>query len=144
MLLPADETLALQPAADVFAERFGEDLVVLNLATGRYFSFNASAGLLWKLLVEEGNSLGALKTAGGDSDLLAAFLTQVREHGLVLETASSADTTAQNGVALLASCSDPPQIEPYEDLADLILADPIHDVEAAAGWPNLPIAGPTT
>jgi hypothetical protein len=74
---------------------------------------------------------------------LPAFLAQLREHGLVLETATAAGAPAQDLLARLAAGGEPPLIEPYEDLADLILADPIHEVEAAAGWPNLPVAGPT-
>lgn len=30
---------------------------------------------------------------------------------------------------------DEPEIEVFDDLAQLILADPIHDVDAEAGWP---------
>ena len=31
---------------------------------------------------------------------------------------------------------DPPRLEAYEDLAELIYADPIHDVDEQAGWPK--------
>ena len=29
-----------------------------------------------------------------------------------------------------------PRIEVFDDLAELILADPIHDVDEQAGWPS--------
>jgi len=33
------------------------------------------------------------------------------------------------------AAGDQPEIEVFDDLAQLILADPIHDVDAEAGWP---------
>jgi hypothetical protein len=30
-----------------------------------------------------------------------------------------------------------PVVELYDDLASVILADPIHDVDSQAGWPNV-------
>jgi hypothetical protein len=38
--------------------------------------------------------------------------------------------------AVLKAASGLPKVETFSDLADLIKADPIHDVEETAGWPN--------
>jgi hypothetical protein len=44
-------------------------------------------------------------------------------------------------VEVLRASATPPTVEVFDDLADLILADPIHDVEETAGWPiRKPIA----
>ena len=38
----------------------------------------------------------------------------------------------------LEDASAAPDLEIYDDLSDLILADPIHDVDNAEGWPKMP------
>jgi hypothetical protein len=44
-------------------------------------------------------------------------------------------------IEILRASANPPTVEIFDDLADLILADPIHDVEETAGWPvRKPIA----
>jgi hypothetical protein len=38
----------------------------------------------------------------------------------------------------LAGAAGPFTVEMFDDLADLILTDPIHDVDQNAGWPHRP------
>jgi hypothetical protein len=62
----------------------------------------------------------------------AAFSAQLVELGLIVES---------DEAALPAQAQDfatAPSIEVYDDLSDLILADPIHDVDEKQGWPKLP------
>ena len=40
--------------------------------------------------------------------------------------------------AELAAAPGPFTVEMFEDLADLILTDPVHDVDHDAGWPHRP------
>ena len=40
--------------------------------------------------------------------------------------------------AELAAAEPQFTVEVFDDLADLLIADPIHDVEATAGWPHRP------
>jgi hypothetical protein len=48
---------------------------------------------------------------------------------------SDADTVSAEPISELWS-GDGPAIEVYDDLAELMLADPIHDVDEQAGWPT--------
>ena len=126
-------------------EEFHAEYVVLDLETGRYFNLAAGAALVWTGLLDGLSSqMLAAELAPGGAEQLAfeqclAAMTAAR---LIVAT----DTTAPTGAAasasdlaaqLLASGTDY-RFEAFDDLAELLTADPIHDVQAEAGWPHLP------
>ncbi|WP_417809480.1 PqqD family protein [Thioclava sp.] len=111
---------------DIVHESFGGDLVVLNLRSGQYFGLNPSAALLWSAIVD-GQSITDDLAAGA-----AAFAQHLIELGLIVPA-----TTATAKPAVPLSLDSAPTIEVYDDLSDLIVADPIHDVDDEAGWPKM-------
>lgn len=120
---------------DIYCEQFGNDLVVLNLGTGQYFGFNDAASLIWKCLIEHQASLEDLCLAGFSQEILITCVARLEELGLICpgnHPARSVPAELHPDVALAD-----PKVELFDDLASLILADPIHDVEGEAGWPNL-------
>ncbi len=117
---------------DVVFEEFDGDLVVLDLATGRYFGFNDAATALWRALVD-GASVEDLVAAAPSVDGIGAFVTRLVEAGLL--TASEVPSASAD-LSALGALAGAPTVEVYDDLSDLILADPIHDVDAEAGWPK--------
>lgn len=112
---------------DIVHEKFGGDLVVLNLASGQYFGLNPSAAALWEIIVE-GRSVTEETAAGA-----LEFVEKLLELGLI---ASSSEVNPTPSAPL--NLDGLPTIEVYDDLSDLIVADPIHDVDEEAGWPKLP------
>ena len=119
----------LVPASpDVVFEEFEEELVVLNLANGQYFGLNPSASMVWRALMDGADP--ATITVSGDSAPIAAFVQRLS----ALELVAPGDDAAKNA-ALNVDAG--PTIEAYDDLADLIMADPFHDVESEVGWPKL-------
>ena len=127
---------------DVVAEDFGSEIVVLNLANGKYFSLIGIAASLWRditgghppqALIDQ-----LLSTKNLMSDAVRAFaltliseqLIRPAENALASSPASAASSLT--GIELI---TDPPKLQAYDDMAELILADPIHDVEEDIGWP---------
>ena len=114
---------------DIVHEDFDGDLVVLNLQTGQYFGLNKAGAALWRGLAE-----------GQDPDIMAGkagsdFAATLVGHGLLV---------AREGAGVSStplSLEEAPVVEVFNDLSDLIMADPIHDVDEDAGWPKLPEAG---
>lgn len=122
-------------SSDIYCEQFGNDLVVLNLGTGQYFGFNDTACLIWKGLIEHQASLEGLCAAGFSLETLNTCVARLEELGLIRpgdHPARPAPAELHPDTALAE-----PEVELYDDLTSLILADPIHDVEGEAGWPNL-------
>lgn len=124
-------------APDVVAEKFDEDVVILNLADGRYFGLGGSANAIWTL-IQDGHTPAAVV-----ADILAVrpelgfgaleFIQQLLKYNLIRPCVEAIPTAALP--AGLAWQDGTPTIEVFEDLAELIYGDPIHDVDEQAGWP---------
>jgi len=122
---------------DVVAEDFGGEIVVLNLANGRYFSLPGLSADIWRDLAAgcTPGSLVELATPAGEAMVTAveSVAGTLLDEGLLRarETPVSGvvPSTGFSGVTSL------PVVESYDDMADLILADPIHDVDENVGWP---------
>lgn len=123
----------------IVSETFDGDIVVLDLDSGRYFSFTDSGCALWEGLVE-GVAPGALLPEGAlyTSHELQDFLRQLIDYRLLTAIAEPANMTAFAAtLEKLSQAKEKPAVTVFDDLADLFLADPIHDVEEQAGWPAL-------
>jgi len=129
--------------------------VIINLASGRYYSLQNTATEIWSL-VEAG--LPAHKVVqrmsdrydAADTDMrqvVQGFLEQLLQEGLV--RVHDADGVLERRVPdapvgeLTAMPRAPfavPMLEIYRDLEDLLLLDPIHEV-GEEGWPVAKPAG---
>lgn len=85
-----------------------------------------------------GVSTAQLVGIGPIEATIAEFVTKLSAHELIVPDTNGAGELAPEHKAAVARYTSAPEIEVYDNLADLILADPIHDVDNEAGWPNLP------
>lgn len=125
-------------------EDFQEEIVIVNLATGQYFSTRASGADIWRYLAK-GASLSMIEErllAAYDvestllADSLASFISTLQERGLVApQTDSVALELAAEPAPSTPQAFLPPVLEEYSDMQDLLLLDPIHEVDES-GWPN--------
>ena len=123
---------------DVVAEDFDGQIVILNLANGHYFALSGIASPVWSRLVA-GHSpqsiLASIETTRPDLSAGAlAFIGRLIELNLVRPHTGEA-----GGPLEPITDSWPgenPEIEVFNDLAELIFADPIHDVDERVGWPT--------
>ena len=102
---------------DVLDEVFDGEAVLVNLRTGRYYSLDAAAPEVWGAVVA-----GEPLPEGG-----AAFARRLVDEELAITD------------ELLPQASDDggPTMEVFTDMEDILLLDPIHDVDYdAAGWPR--------
>ncbi|MBW3096819.1 PqqD family protein [Pseudohoeflea coraliihabitans] len=128
---------------NIVSESFDGEFVVVDLTFGKYFSFSDSGNVIWQAV---SSGLSAAELLGVDQSknpLLAvseveAFVLRLLEAGLIVEradTEGAADGLADSLREQLQNAAEKPDIQVFDDLADLFLADPIHDVEEPAGWP---------
>ena len=125
----------------VVSETIDGEVIVIHLERGSYFSLRDSAAELWEL-VEQGCAPEAIVAAlssrylGAPADEVAheatRFLEELQEEGLVVDADGTAVATPDLGSA--SADFAPPRLEKYTDLQDLIMMDPIHEVEPK-GWP---------
>lgn len=130
----------------VVSETLDGETIVVDLETGSYFSMNASASLIW-VLVADGCQQGAIGAglarcfglaAAEASAAVDQFLAALAADGLIVpadgpgRAQPPAIVDARSGLPFEA-----PSIARYDDMQEMLLADPIHDV-TMAGWPHLP------
>jgi hypothetical protein len=125
---------------DIVAEEFEGEFVVLDLKSGTYYSMNAAASALWRAIVA-GVPMQALADAVQDAPGVTGqsiydYAEKLVGYGCLArsDTVGTAALDPATVEALKVSAS-PPTVEAFSDLADLIMADPIHDVEETVGWP---------
>ena len=131
-------------SANIHHDKFDDEIVVLDTLAGYYFSLRGSAIDIW-LLVEANASRARMVESlaarfEGDREAIAAAvdhcLAQFFEHGLIRETEA-------NSVTLESIRPGPkqafpkPLVECFDDMRDLMLLDPVHEV-SEAGWPHRP------
>lgn len=125
----------------VIHQIFDTEVVVVNLESGSYYSVEGSGIEVWRLLTEGFASeeiLEAISTSdhGGAeaSKSSAAFLREAEAEDLIIPESSSAAGNAGPKIASDFSAS-PPRLRKFTDMRDLLLLDPIHELDAA-GWPQ--------
>jgi Coenzyme PQQ synthesis protein D (PqqD) len=116
------------------------EVVVINLENGSYYSLLDLAARLWELIAagwsraELMELVAATYPDGQGSDATASFLDQLVSEGLVSEI----EGTAKVPVSIaLPETFAAPVLETFTDLQELLMLDPIHEVDAA-GWPHKP------
>ncbi len=129
----------------VVSETLDGETIVINLDTGSYFSLNATASLVWDLLVDGYTRTAMVSALCNRFDVsderaeqaLDIFIAQALDDGLVAPSAGPAQLDPPAVAMAERSPFAQPVAERYDDMRELLLADPIHDV-SSAGWPHLP------
>jgi Coenzyme PQQ synthesis protein D (PqqD) len=131
----------------VMHETIEGEVIVIDLSTGSYYSLRSSGAEIWHALErglredEIANAL-AVRYDGEAAEITAAvskLLDELREEGLI----ESSNGAGEALPAALPSLQDdgprdrfePPLLEKHTDMQDLILLDPVHEVDAR-GWPH--------
>ncbi|MEM1111625.1 MAG: PqqD family peptide modification chaperone [Pseudomonadota bacterium] len=125
------------------SERFDDEVIVLNTANGTYYALTGSAPQIWAPLIQ-GTAVSAVaahvaEAAGVDvarvSGELSAFVAALEAENILL----AADSAAKQSEALdLAAGADYQGFvwDKHADLDELLVLDPIHEVDPQKGWPH--------
>jgi hypothetical protein len=125
---------------NVIAEDFGGEIVAIHLESGRYYSLRGLAQAVWTDL-GAGHASGAIEqgVAAVNAELgaaTAAFIVRLQAEGLIRARTVVAEVTSPPAsLAAAKAGAAKPELESFDDMADLIKADPIHEVDEAFGWP---------
>ena len=133
----------------VIHEIFDEEVILINLESGSYYSLSASGTLVWRLAIEHRNidEMVDAVTAVYNSDgvaiapVISDFVSQLMDEQLLVNCLDAAGTEPMpvtDVSAVVASVKlafEPPVLRKYTDMQQLLLLDPIHEVDET-GWPN--------
>ncbi|MDP3385815.1 MAG: PqqD family protein [Eubacteriales bacterium] len=133
--------LRLRPnEPNVISEPMEGELVVINLETGCYYSLNESAATIWQQLAAGLTSAEIAKqvfdgTGYNPEDLFCkvdSFCQYLMDEQLMVASNEDSNKVAAPPLGLSFI---KPIIEKFADMQDMLLLDPIHEVNDK-GWPN--------
>jgi hypothetical protein len=138
-------------APGVIFERFEDETVVINLDSGNYYTLDAMAAAVWERLNESvplGVLVGEVQRdyTGDPAEIgraIREFVGLLLSEQLVRPVAQPssqgkpADANGASGAAKSKGEFHAPQLGKYNDMAEMLLLDPVHDVDGA-GWPSAP------
>lgn len=136
----------LQANTRVFAEEFDGETVLIDVEKGLYFSLAGAAVDLWRSFTPARAPEAVVATmtdslAGSDPQTLQDLIAQMQVHGLLVG-ASGADGVTPAPLTIASGPFQAPVMQVFSDLAELIAIDPVHEVDAAGGWPMRPAGFP--
>jgi len=129
---------------NVISDMIDDEVVIINLASGAYYSLDHCGSLVWQAL-DAGLTVGQTverlqhRYAGEPEPMtesVALFVSQLLEEGLITDRPAE-DLGAPGGLTALVTDRRPfaaPTLLKYDDMQDLIMLDPIHEVDVT-GWP---------
>jgi len=129
-------------APNVIAETIEGEAIMINLGTGNYYSVQGSGADVCTML-EEGASEeeivdGLLLRYDGEREAVTAAVGQLLRDLEAEQLVARADGGAPNLPQQAAGAKSPfvpPTFEKYTDMQDLVLLDPVHEVDER-GWPH--------
>lgn len=138
----SDDTVYQINAPSVISEVIDGEAIILNFDSGSYYSLNESGMAIWQGILQ-GRSCAQIERDlqqryDAPPETVAADLAELVQRFLSEQLIVAAQSAAAAGVA---ACTGPvapylkPGMEQFTDLQELLLLDPIHDVDAS-GWPH--------
>lgn len=120
---------------NVVSESFEDETVVVNLVSGTYFTLKDAAAFIWKGIdskVELGVIVDSFDGEPNEVEI-QSFIEQLKDFGLITSLSGLSGGTSWKDSDNRSQYA-PPVINVYSDLQDILLLDPVHDVDSA-GWP---------
>lgn len=131
-------------------ETIDGEAVIINLDSGNYYSLVDAGSFIWSI-VERGASASEVQQLvqqtyqGNATEIdrgVQELLAQLQQENLIVPVDGATDLTevlpSQNGHE--KPLFNAPLLNKFSDMQELLLLDPIHDVDEA-GWPK-PVADP--
>jgi hypothetical protein len=141
--------LVVRAAPTVIHERLDDEVIAIDLERGIYYAMVGPAADVWTSFerpatVDAVAQSLAQRYRATSADVhtdVAEFTSRLQAAGLLV--AVPVDGAAEPGAVDDAPRQrwTVPELEAYDDMADLVLLDPIHQVDES-GWPHLPDPGP--
>ncbi len=131
-------------APKVIYEDFEDETVLINLDNGSYYNFSESGALIWGRIVS-GESIASVieylqerfAEAANIALSVEDFVRELVEENLIVKNSSGKTKNIKQAKAQIPSLArfEKPVLQKYSDMQDLLLLDPIHEVDET-GWPH--------
>ncbi|MGH7801957.1 MAG: PqqD family protein [Thermodesulfobacteriota bacterium] len=135
---------------EVIHETIDDEVIIVNLVSGIYYSLDKTGTVIWNY-IERNESIGEMINninSNYDCNLeelkntLSELLTALKDEKLIILNQENftkgvveAKTQVENTPSKQKKKFEKPKLGKYNDMQELLLLDPIHDVDEM-GWPN--------
>ncbi|MEA5578489.1 PqqD family protein [Anabaena sp. UHCC 0451] len=122
--------------------------MIVSLDKGTYYSLDRVGADIWNLIEQE-SSVGKIVAAiaqqfTGDSELIESsiktLIAQLQAEELISPVGANLGEDNFTGVSIESKVIKeefvPPVLQKYSDMQELLMLDPIHEVDEAEGWPQ--------
>ena len=127
---------------NILSDVFGEEVVLVNLESGVYYSLKYSAAQIWIRLINQYSPTEVFADLiqiyqVDENDLISdinLFITQLLEDKIIKIASETEKKSIEfNSKGILVTYTSP-VVETFSDMQEILLLDPVHDVDKA-GWP---------
>ncbi|MER3447566.1 MAG: pyrroloquinoline quinone biosynthesis protein PqqD [Candidatus Dadabacteria bacterium] len=128
-------------------ETIDGETVIINLDNGNYYSLIGVGADVWRF-IEIGATIGDIiaiikhQYVGAHVDIendINRFISELQEEGLVVDdkgrSSEGINGLIETGLSEKKPIFEAPVLNKYTDMQDLLLLDPIHEVDET-GWPT--------
>lgn len=138
-----DTAVAFRVASsNIHSQIFDDEAVVMDMTSGLYFSLRGAAAAIWSAIeagaTREQTAAALSARYDAPAEAIAAALDEtlaaLGEHGLIVPAAGGSAAFMATPEVAARGPLEPPTIERFTDMQELLLLDPIHEV-SEAGWP---------
>ena len=128
----------------IVAESIDGEVIIINLNSGAYYSSTSTGERIWQSLthglsLREAIDLICTEYEGDPGYIqqqVIDFAMELRDEGLIGEDAGAAtEPSTPEARTSAGQAFEKPVLSKYTDMQELLLLDPIHDIDPAVGWP---------
>jgi hypothetical protein len=133
----------------VVCETIDGEVVIVNLDKGIYYSLLKTGADVWSRIERQLDRQSLVQEMAQSYDgsveeiaeAIDEFLANLQQEELIVadsmaEAANIDNSTTETTTATDKPRFEKPMLEKFTDMEDLLLLDPIHEVDIEAGWPN--------
>lgn len=132
----------------VIHETIDGEVVIVNLETGHYYMLKGTGERIWAAVgrgASVADILGELGGSAGDGGdgregAVSTFVEELVREGLIVPAEEPAGESRRAAARAPAAGADAPftapEIQKFQDMKELILLDPVHEVHEDLGWPH--------
>ncbi|MDZ7957765.1 MAG: PqqD family protein [Aulosira sp. DedQUE10] len=133
----------------VVCEMIDGEVVIVNLERGYYYSLLKTGAEVWSRIegrIDSHSLIQEMTQAydGSAEEIATAideFLENLQHEELIITDSTIEPVNTDNNTKEIAEITNKPPfekpvLEKFTDMEDLLLLDPIHEVDVEAGWPN--------
>lgn len=146
MATPAQPTAFRINAPRIAHQTLDDETIIIDFDNGAYFSTNGTGAAIWQQIAQNGSADSIIRALtarySGDPDAIGPavgqFLIRLQQESLIVPLGNAAVVSSvsapPNPKEAVRSPFEPPSLDKYTDMQDLLLLDAIHDVDEQ-GWP---------